>query len=540
MLWRIAYCLLIAAGPAAMLAGSAITWDSAVARLVFSAAALAVPAILLPLGAYLYLLLPVALAGYGFAGYQLVFNKAPTADALFAVLQTNIIELNEMSSAFGLKGVVAVIAALLLVYVLVAWRIRAKLGLKAVVAVLPALVLFPSYSTELINSYPVGVLAYVAAAGPTAWQTVRGETAPKRAYGAKPLHRSDEVHVLVIGESMRYDALHLNGYHRETTPNLDKLDLVSFSESWGSANLTQLAVPMVLSGFAPEEYGVDRLHGSILDAAKEAGFRTAFLGNQHPMMVRPVSPGPDKLFFTLDVSDRLADVWMQKDEKLLPHFKDFVQQPGPLFIVVHLNGSHFDYFRRYPDAFAKWEVPQAVRDATFFNGGNTREFDQGMRNGYDNSILYTDWVLQQIVEQLKASGRPTTLTLTSDHAEAFSTTDGKRGHGTIRAVAGELHVPLLIWFSESYRRQHPDIVAAVKANAGRRHTNDVVFHTIADLAGISFPEHKPDRSLATREFKERPLTFLLENEWHTCADVSGCSLHALASAKAARAALDDF
>lgn len=58
-----------------------------------------------------------------------------------------------------------------------------------------------------------------------------------------------------------------------------------------------------------------------------------------------------------------------------------------LFVVLHMYGSHMDYTKRYPKDFAFF-TPD---DASAVN----RETKDKVRNAYDNSIRYTDYVLDQ-------------------------------------------------------------------------------------------------------------------------------------------------
>ena len=92
----------------------------------------------------------------------------------------------------------------------------------------------------------------------------------------------EEVHVLVIGESARRDSWSVYGYGRATTPYLDSIkpELTLFSNAVADANLTVFAVPMLLTGQAPEQYDLSAVRGNLVDLAKEAGYSTSWLMNQ--------------------------------------------------------------------------------------------------------------------------------------------------------------------------------------------------------------------------------------------------------------------
>jgi len=99
------------------------------------------------------------------------------------------------------------------------------------------------------------------------------------------------------------------------------------------------------------------------------------------------------------------------DLYLLPYFETIVRthKSGRQLIVVHLRGSHFDYAKRYPIDFAAFK-PDAdcdERNCTI--------------NAYDNSILFTDYLLSRFIEDIK--GREALLFYVADHGESLGETD---------------------------------------------------------------------------------------------------------------------
>ncbi len=97
----------------------------------------------------------------------------------------------------------------------------------------------------------------------------------------------DLVVVLVISESLRPDHLGINGYQRDTTPELAKLgtELLSFSDVAATANFTLDAVPSIIGRSKGGR------HVSLVSVFKEAGFRTAWLSNQDKVL----EPGADSV-----------------------------------------------------------------------------------------------------------------------------------------------------------------------------------------------------------------------------------------------------
>ena len=124
-----------------------------------------------------------------------------------------------------------------------------------------------------------------------------------------------------------------------------------------------------------------------------------------------------------------------------------------------------------------------------------------LADSYDNSVLYTDWFLQQIIEAARELQVPATVTFFPDHGEASPTLDGGAvGHGSAHYVAAEFEIPALIWLNAAYRQAHPEKVAALAANASKEIRSHDVFSTMADLMGINWPGVAPERSFASERF----------------------------------------
>ena len=96
------------------------------------------------------------------------------------------------------------------------------------------------------------------------------------------------------------------------------------------------------------------------------------------------------------------------DGVLLNEFRGILDKEprgsSKLFIVLHTKGSHFDYKRRYPLEFAHFVTPNGARRDTIVDA-------------YDNSILYTDWFLSELISILSARNTHSALLYASDHGE---------------------------------------------------------------------------------------------------------------------------
>ena len=105
----------------------------------------------------------------------------------------------------------------------------------------------------------------------------------------------------------------------------------------------------------------------------------------------------DKLALEADTVEYLDDPRM--DMQLVDRMNDIISTSPSmrLFIVLHAYGSHFSYHQRYPREFARYMPDDDV--------AITRQNIEMIRNSYDNSILYTDYVLSEAIEMEISSRR---------------------------------------------------------------------------------------------------------------------------------------
>jgi glucan phosphoethanolaminetransferase (alkaline phosphatase superfamily) len=161
-------------------------------------------------------------------------------------------------------------------------------------------------------------------------------------------------------------------------------------------------------------------------------------------------------------------------------------------------GSHWKYSNRYPPDFQRFGSPQQPDARPIFASSKSSEAD--MVDTYDNTVLYTDWFLQQVVERARELNVPATVTFFSDHGEDLQLLDGTSGHGNPVYTRHAFEVPAFVWTNDAYRRQYPEIIAALKNNASKEIRSHNVFYTIADLMGISWPGEIASRSFASDNF----------------------------------------
>lgn len=482
------------------------------------------------------LLAPFALLAPPEMFYVATYHAPSSAQAIAIVLVTN---LQEARAYLG-KLLPAVIAAPLLGLALallaawwsfrsgLRWRGRAREWIVAIVIATPLLSLAigfavasgsPSFRLQ-VASYPLqGVVDSIRPGYPFGlfqrfgnyqreWAAMRADadrfaTFRFHAHRLDPqlLHR--QIYVLVIGESSAREHWQLFGYDRPTNPALSRLrNLVPLARMVTSWPETLAAVPLMLTRKPITSSKPEWKEPSLLPALQEAGYETWWISNQYPI-------GKFDSPVAMYAYEAQHVVWLNHtanwdnpgayDGALVPALRDALRSSNnDLFIVLHMMGSHLQYDFRYPPRFAHFHPTQS--DAH----GSVSKY-QRIRNSYDNSILYTDHVLAEIIGVLKQSGDITALWYESDHGEVLpSPTCDKQGHGL--GTSHEFEIPALFWYSDAYARDFPQRVTTLRANADKRALSADTFESLIDMAGLTFPTHDETWSLFSPTWRYRVRT----------------------------------
>ena len=311
-----------------------------------------------------------------------------------------------------------------------------------------------------------------------------------------------QIYVLVIGESSRRDHWQLFGYARATNPELSKQhNLVPISDMSTSWPETIMAVPLLLTRKPITSKGTFAWHeASILRAMQEAGFETWWISNQQAIGTfdSPVSMYAMEAQHVEFINHSGWRVGESYDEGLLEPLRKALAQDmqKSLFIVVHMMGSHEPYDLRYPPSFKQFAP--TVSDSDEHASHTSRLY-----NSYDNSIVYSDHVLAQIIDVLNNSGTVSALWFESDHGETLpSATCSLSGHGF--GTRYDFMIPAFFWYSPAYAASFPDKITRIKTNANKRTLSASTFESLIDMADIQFSGQDSSWSLFSPDWSYRP------------------------------------
>ena len=305
-----------------------------------------------------------------------------------------------------------------------------------------------------------------------------------------------QVVVMVLGESSRADRWSLNGYARDTNPLLEQEpNLVSLSDVVTAVSATRLSVPVIMSRKpATQSLRAGFSEKSFISAYREAGFKTFWLSNQMSFgeFDTPVSVFAKEAdvtrFFNLGGFTNRSDF----DEVLLTPLQNAINDPAPKkLIVLHTLGNHWNYSHRHPQKFDRWKPSLFGIDKPAYT---SLKLKGEINNSYDNSILYTDWFLSQVIGMLKTGPALTSMFYVADHGQTLYDGTCKlafHGHNT----QFEFHVPAVVWYSDAYNAAHADKVAQLRQHRTAPLATENIFHSLLDMADIRYPTEQLGRSV---------------------------------------------
>ncbi|WP_288561043.1 phosphoethanolamine transferase [Victivallis vadensis] len=314
------------------------------------------------------------------------------------------------------------------------------------------------------------------------------------------LHRTSPdnlLGVIVIGESATRSHHSLYGYRRNTNPELEKQadELILFDDIISSTVQTSSSLANIFS-FATLQKQTARC--SLETLARYTGFKTVLLSNQ--LRWGEFDTPLTLLFKHVTRTVYLQTITSHVSDGNLLHFitPELTGAPtaAPTLLFIHLIGSHLPFASRSPFEYKRFPSP-VEKDSNGITPHVQEIIDE-----YDNSILYTDHILNRILELLKIQKRPSFLLYFSDHGEAIypGMADWRARDPDANAC---YEVPLFVWLSPEYRQLRPGFAEQLKNNRSRPHQTDRLLYGILDLCGITYRGFPHEDNLFSPHYRPR-------------------------------------
>lgn len=261
--------------------------------------------------------------------------------------------------------------------------------------------------------------------------------------------------VLYFVESYRADHSPFGGYHRNTSPLL-----------YGKCRDNIIVLPHVRS-FGT--HTIQSIYGTLSDACEEnreasvTSFQSIFRKHHFNCLLLE--------------NNAFGSAWVPR-----PIFRSLLKDSYDEFVLVK-NDNNFV-------PITSKRVDQSNRNMfIIYDGSYHHPFDtatgkvwgDSLIDRYDETRLGIDKAAYDFIKSIE--DKPAIVLIVGDHGESFGE-GGRICHGGSLSAKEQRHVFALIWYSDAYAKQFPEIIAALKENAEAFNSQDCIFHTMPSLGGI--------------------------------------------------------
>ncbi|MEO8525919.1 MAG: sulfatase-like hydrolase/transferase [Caldimonas sp.] len=300
--------------------------------------------------------------------------------------------------------------------------------------------------------------------------------------------------VIVVGETARADHFALNGYPRDTTPELAALDVLSFHDVRSCGTDTRDSVPCMFSPLAkPAFENRDAEYENLLDLLQAAGLAVLWLDNQagcKEVCARVPTASTSDLKGAAAAGlcgdgECFDDAMLVGLDERIAKLPEERRKRG-IVLVMHQMGSHGPaYYKRSPPSLKRF-MPECT------NTTLSRCDPAQLVNAYDNTIATTDHFLAATIAWLKGkNGFASGLLYMSDHGESL----GELGlflHGLPYKIAPEVQkrVPFVAWFGEDLKARRGLDLACLRGRLDVPLSHDNLYHSVVGLLDVATPTYQ--------------------------------------------------
>ena len=282
------------------------------------------------------------------------------------------------------------------------------------------------------------------------------------------------VAVLVIGESARSENFSLFGYEKNTNPLLSKINNVYSYKAKSCATYTTAGVKCILESKNSSKL-TEILPNYLFRSTVEVIWRTTNWGEPTVKI--------DNYQKREDLEKLCKGDDCGYDEILLSGLKEqlLASKKDKILVVLHTSTSHGPtYYKKYPPQFETFTPTcKSVELA--------KCSQEELMNSYDNTILYTDYILATLIGELKQlEGYDATMIFVSDHGESLGE-NNLYLHGLPLSIAPkeQTEIPFIVWVSDDSKELKDNKILS------QHH----VFHSILDFLAIESPVYDENKSV---------------------------------------------
>lgn len=304
----------------------------------------------------------------------------------------------------------------------------------------------------------------------------------------------DETVVIVIGESVDRNNMGLYGYHRNTTPMLEKEELILARDVVSSHTHT---IQSLLNSFVIKQDDSSAVV-SIIDIARSGGYKTFWISNQ-PMIGK--ADTPVGVLASLTDSLVVLNIGQEQcyDEHVLPVLKSLTNiSCSKKIIFVHLYGSHSPYHKRFPRTFS------LLNDSTLKPKLLLSDFEREILNNYDTSIKYTDSLISEMIQILKGDSlNVNSLLFFSDHGEEVYDFRHLFTHHAAKINPHTVEIPFIFWGNSKYKTFYKNEIKALSQNEEKPYILSLFPSTFLDITHLRHRTYTSEESMFSQDYRSQ-------------------------------------
>ncbi len=280
--------------------------------------------------------------------------------------------------------------------------------------------------------------------------------------------------VLVIGESARKANFSLYGYARNTNPLLSTTPNLFHFDANSCETYTTGGIKCILEHTNTGEL-YEILPNYLYRNNVEVVWRSTNWG-EPPIHIKDYQ-NKEALMA------KCHGEGCEYDEVLLNGLKEQIQasKKDKILIILHTSTSHGpSYSKKYPP---KFETFKPVCNSVELGNCSHQE----LVNAYDNTIIYTDYILHNVIENLEALKEyNSTMIFVSDHGESL----GEKNlymHGVPISFAPkeQYEIPFIVWVSNS----------SIQLKPNKTLSQNHVFHSVLKFLSIESPVYNEEMNI---------------------------------------------
>ena len=262
--------------------------------------------------------------------------------------------------------------------------------------------------------------------------------------------------VLVIGESARKANFQLYGYKRDTNPLLSKQDGLKVYQANACATYTTAGTKAILEPIDSDDL-YELLPNYAFRTGVDVSWRTSNWG-EPPIHIKEYLTDPQLAKMYPGKSNAYDDILFHGLRERIESSKQ-----NKVLMILHTSTSHGPkYTDKYPKEFEVYKPAD------------------NLVNAYDNTIRYTDFLLDGLINTLREmTDWRTAMIFISDHGESLGE-NKLYMHGLPMKLAPKVQyeIPFLVWTSKGFRDYKPagELPAVLEQH--------YIFHSVLNLLSI--------------------------------------------------------